>query len=172
MNQNMNIDGAREVLDGIASGKIEVKEAGITDVPSPFAHNVVLVGMSDIVLMHDRSTLLKELHRKVLMRVGGKDTLRPEFEAERVRDHFASKVPIMNAKDGIEGMLQEVGSLDLFSTKGYNIYDLTDLDEKKVSDWCRELIEDGKVVSVYGRAGQHGPPERSWRTLPEYMPRT
>jgi ATP-dependent Lhr-like helicase len=149
MNINMNLDGALTVLNGIGKGDIRVSHAGITDVPSPFAHNVVLVGMSDIVLMHDRSALLKELHRKVLMRVGGEDALRPEFELEDVRQHFGSKRPSAVEKDDIPRLLEEVGPLELFTRRGRSVYEFSQLDEETVARWCNELIESGDVISVW-----------------------
>src|SRR5438445_10695206 len=65
----MDLDHAREVLRRIEAGEIAVKESAFSPLPSPFAHNVVLQGVSDLVLMEDRSALLRELHRKVLERV-------------------------------------------------------------------------------------------------------
>ncbi|MCK4718457.1 MAG: ATP-dependent helicase, partial [Thermoplasmata archaeon] len=66
LNQAMDLGHAREVLEAMESGEREVVCLPYGEVPSPFAHNVVLAGISDIVLMEDRSTLLRELHRKVL----------------------------------------------------------------------------------------------------------
>src|SRR3989454_531918 len=62
----MDLDHAREILRRIEAGGIAVVESDFTSLPSPFAHNVVLQGVSDPVLMEGRSPLLPELHRKVL----------------------------------------------------------------------------------------------------------
>ena len=62
----MDINNAKQVLDWIHSGKIKVEIFGPTEVPSPFAHDIVARGYSDIVLMEDRRRLIAELHKKVL----------------------------------------------------------------------------------------------------------
>src|SRR5207245_7218538 len=72
----MDLDHAREVLRRIEAGDIAVVESDSASLPSPFAHNVVLQGVSDLVLMEDRSALLRELHRKVLERVMPTDQIR------------------------------------------------------------------------------------------------
>src|SRR3989442_6943223 len=55
----MDLDHAREILRRIEAGEIAVVESDFTSLPSPFAHNVVLQGVSDLVLMEDRSALLR-----------------------------------------------------------------------------------------------------------------
>lgn len=62
----MDINNAKQVLDWIHNGEIKVGVFGPTEVPSPFAHSIVARGYSDIVLMEDRKKLIAELHRKVL----------------------------------------------------------------------------------------------------------
>jgi len=41
------------------------------EVPSPFAHGIVLQGLSDVVLMEDRRAMLERFHRMVLALVEG-----------------------------------------------------------------------------------------------------
>ena len=62
----MDIANARQVLEWIHGGEVQVAYFGPTEVPSPFAHHLVVRGHSDIVLMEDRRKLLMELHRKVM----------------------------------------------------------------------------------------------------------
>ena len=62
----MHIDEAIEVLEKIRRGEIEVRVIGPLGIPSPFAHNIVLHGYSDVVLMEDMRRLLSELHAKVV----------------------------------------------------------------------------------------------------------
>ncbi|MCD6403077.1 MAG: ATP-dependent helicase [Candidatus Aenigmarchaeota archaeon] len=68
LEDSMDVVDAEKVLEWIESGKIKVKEVE-TDVPSPFAHNIVLIGMSDIVLMEDKKEMLKRLYDKILRKV-------------------------------------------------------------------------------------------------------
>ncbi len=62
----MDVKNAIKVLRGIEEGRIKVKVIGPREVPSPFAHNMLLQGYSDVVLMEDRRTMLLKLHRKVM----------------------------------------------------------------------------------------------------------
>ncbi len=65
----MDIQHAKEVLRNIEKGHIRIIELPIQTVPSPFAHNIVLEGLSDVVLMEDRKLMLEKLHRKVMQRI-------------------------------------------------------------------------------------------------------
>ena len=60
----------KEVLRRIERGEIAVKILESRIVPSPFAHNIVAQGYSDIVLMEDKRRFLIKLYEKVLQRVG------------------------------------------------------------------------------------------------------
>jgi ATP-dependent Lhr-like helicase len=67
----MHLDEAIEVLEKIWRNEIEVVEIGPVDVPSPFAHNIVVHGYSDVVLMEDMRKLLRRLHERVLEKLRG-----------------------------------------------------------------------------------------------------
>jgi len=54
----MDVEHAKEVLRGIEEGRIKVVELPELDVPSPFAYNIVLEGLSDVVLMEDKRLLM------------------------------------------------------------------------------------------------------------------
>ena len=62
----MDIENARQVLAWLHSGEVKAAFFGPTEVPSPFAHHIVVRGHSDIVLMEDRRKLLMQLHEKVM----------------------------------------------------------------------------------------------------------
>ena len=66
----MDIEHAREVLKKMERNEIEVKIVVNKPVPSPFAHNIVLQGYSDIVLMEDRRAMLKKLYERVIKYIG------------------------------------------------------------------------------------------------------
>lgn len=64
----MDVEHAEEVLRWIEEGKTKVVEIEV-EVPSPFAHGIVLIGMSDVVLMEDRKLVLQRLYEQVLHKV-------------------------------------------------------------------------------------------------------
>jgi len=65
----MDVKHAKEVLEKIESGKIEIVKLPPQRVPSPFSHNIILVGLSDVVLMEDRRLILERLHKLVMERI-------------------------------------------------------------------------------------------------------
>jgi ATP-dependent Lhr-like helicase len=65
----MDIDGANEILKRIKNREIKY-EFVKTKYPSPFAHNLILLGDADIILMKDRKQRLIELHEKILKEIG------------------------------------------------------------------------------------------------------
>jgi len=62
----MDVKNAERVLEEIERGEIEVVFLKDVIYPSPFAHNLVALGSSDVVLMESRRELLLEMHRKVM----------------------------------------------------------------------------------------------------------
>lgn len=68
----MDIFHAKEILKKIRNGKIKTVIADNVKVPSPFAHNLIALGYSDVVLMEDRKKLLVRLHEKVLKEIKSK----------------------------------------------------------------------------------------------------
>jgi ATP-dependent Lhr-like helicase len=64
----MDIKHAQEVLEQVEKGNIEVKEV-FTDVPSPFAFNLIVMGHSDVMKMEDRLVFLRRMHNMVLAKI-------------------------------------------------------------------------------------------------------
>jgi ATP-dependent Lhr-like helicase len=146
----MDLGHAREVLASIERGQRTVEYLPFSGVPSPFAHNVILVGVSDIVLMEDRSMLLRELHRKVLARVLGEDAIvEYQFKTDEVEEYFGAKFPKISSKPGIVDALRLVGPMSLFREKGENVFAHTKEPFAKVRAWSTELLREGKVRSVW-----------------------
>ncbi|HDO19256.1 MAG TPA: ATP-dependent helicase [Thermoplasmatales archaeon] len=64
----MDIRRAKEILQKIREREIKYEIIN-TKVPSPFAHNLIILGEADIVLMKDRRERLMELHKMILREV-------------------------------------------------------------------------------------------------------
>jgi len=64
----MDIKHTREVLQGIENGSIHLKEI-YTDLPSPFAFNIIAMGYSDIMKMEDKHLFLQRMHDMVLAKI-------------------------------------------------------------------------------------------------------
>lgn len=149
LEDDMDINNARVVLGMIENGEMAVKTIHFTGTPSPFAHSVILSGFSDIVLMEDRTALLKELHRKVLERALGDDIRDFEFDADQVTQYFRTKIGRVSTKDDIPRLLMRTGPLQAFRERGRSIYPYCDSEKKTVDGWVRELLTEGVLGTVF-----------------------
>ena len=59
MEDYMDVGHAKEVVRKIESGEIRVVDIGEIPVPTPFAHNIVLEGLSDLIFMEDKMAALR-----------------------------------------------------------------------------------------------------------------
>jgi ATP-dependent Lhr-like helicase len=64
----MDIEKAEEVMKRIEDKKIKVKEI-TTNVPSPFAFNLIMQGYSDVLKIEDKVEFLKRMHQNVLAKI-------------------------------------------------------------------------------------------------------
>ena len=149
LEDDMDIKNAKYVLDLIDAGTMKVDVIAYTGTPSPFAHSAILSGFSDIVLMEDRSALLRELHRKVLYRALGDSVSEFEFTEDQIVPYYAQKAPRIMDKGDIPKLLMATGPLQAIRERGRNVYTYTDEDKKTVDGWVRELIRDGTIGTVF-----------------------
>ncbi len=66
----MDIKHVKEVVEGLKQGDITYSEVDSLRVPSPFSHNLLLQGSTDVVRMEDKKERLQQLHQQVLERIG------------------------------------------------------------------------------------------------------
>jgi len=144
----MDIQNAESVVQAMESGEMVLVNAPYSSIPSPFGHNIVLAGISDIVMMEDRSSLLRELHRKVLSKVMG-DEQRFQFEEENVSAHFRAKRGIAEDKASLLSLIAKAGPLHIFREKGRSVYPYCRPAREQVDQWASELLAEGLISSVY-----------------------
>src|SRR3990172_4314370 len=156
LHEVMDLDHAREVLQRIEKGEIRVAESDFSHLPSPFAHNVVLQGVSDLVLMEVRSALLRELHRKVLERVLPTAAISSiQFQPEEIRDYFRKKLPKVARKEDLLTYLERVGDANLLQEKGRSVFEVATASRDDVRKWAGQLMDEGLVESVWTPQGIH-----------------
>ncbi|MEM4247758.1 MAG: ATP-dependent helicase, partial [Candidatus Nanoarchaeia archaeon] len=68
----MDIKNAEKIVDAVKDGDITIKEIE-TQIPSPFALNIVARGYSDILRMEDRLDFIRKMHTMVLAKIGLKN---------------------------------------------------------------------------------------------------
>ena len=149
LEDDMDIKNAAFVLEMIENGKMGINVFHFNGTPSPFAHSIILSGFSDIVLMEDRSELLKELHRKVLYRALGDSVKEFEFNEDQVIPYFRQKIGRVASKNDIVPLLKRTGPLQAIRERGRNIYSYCDEDKKVVDEWVRDLIKEGEIGTVF-----------------------
>lgn len=80
----MDIDNAQLILEGIEKDKIKLEEA-YTEMPSPFAFNLILQGYTDILKMEDKIEFLKRMHQNVLAKL----SIKKNIDKEVLQDTMA-----------------------------------------------------------------------------------
>lgn len=162
MNIAMDVPNAKLVLEWIEAGDAGVERIS-QDIPSPFAQNVLLSGVSDIISMEDKSALLREFHRKLLEKILPEEELQKfMFDEDELREYFRNKFRIKKKSD-IPNLLRKLGALNVLSQRSRNIFDYCE-DMDLCRKWAEELIEEGKIVSVWINGVFWAPVEY----LPEY----
>jgi len=68
----MDIENAKKVLQGIEDGKIKIVEMETT-IPSPFGLNLALQGYMDVLRIEDKYEFLRRMHEQILAKISGKD---------------------------------------------------------------------------------------------------
>lgn len=148
--QVLDLKNAMDVLLEMESGSMEVCTYDYNETPSPFAHNVVMVGISDVVMMEDRSALLRQFHQRVLERVFTREEIEKfQFKREDVEEYYLRKRPYFNTKEGMLEVIREMGPLRVFTERGNNIYLYTDRTFEEVRVWGRELLNEGSIQSIW-----------------------
>lgn len=64
----MDIKGAEQILKDIDEDKIKIKEI-FTEIPTPFAFNLISLGYADIMKIEDKQEFLKNMHNQVLAKI-------------------------------------------------------------------------------------------------------
>jgi ATP-dependent helicase Lhr and Lhr-like helicase len=67
----MDVDNAKKVIAGIEKKLIKIDEI-TTNIPSPFAFNLIAQGITDILKIEDRVEFLRRMHKNVLAKIGMK----------------------------------------------------------------------------------------------------
>jgi len=66
----MDIENAYDIIEMLGEGEMNF-EVVETNIPSPFAHNLIIQSQSDVLKLEDKKERLQNLHRKVMEKVEG-----------------------------------------------------------------------------------------------------
>jgi Lhr-like helicase/DNA-binding Lrp family transcriptional regulator len=152
LHQAMDLEAAESVARELAAGERRVEVRPYSERPSPFAFKLLLMGMSDLLLIEDRSVLLRELHADVLAKVMPEvDISTPRYKLEEVVDYYTGKRGMLefNSKQGMLELLERMGPLPLTADGDRSIQDFTNVAAGTVECWLRELVNEEKAVSFW-----------------------
>ncbi|MDA8144143.1 MAG: ATP-dependent helicase [Thermoplasmatales archaeon] len=148
MNDMMDVPRALDYVKEV----IETKQYRILEYKaetSPFSYGLILAGVSDMVLMEDRSKLLKELQGRILDKIYGADEIRFLIQDQKsVDDYYRSKVPVVTDLQSYENLARHFLVLDPFRNRFNSPFPYS---SEGVSDLTETLISEDVLVSVYVR---------------------
>ncbi len=155
----MDLTNSLIVLDKLQKGDFEYSITPLSDIPSPFAHGIVLLGISDIVQISDRSALLRELHQQVLAKVFGKEgTKEILFNEELVTRIFNNRsyrneaLPISSIKQ-LRSAIKSLAPIKSLESVHPSIYHLSIGDLKQIQSWSLALHNSGEFIEIYVSKG-------------------
>ncbi len=141
----MDIDNARKIAESLKNGDITILTEDYSRSPSPFSFGIISTGISDVVLMEDKSAIIRELQESILTKMGLEGSL--ETNPEDLLNYQDSKQNV-SGREGIIDFLKNAGFSDLYSTVSFSpLKNVEDKDEylRIVS----ELLSDGTIEPVF-----------------------
>jgi ATP-dependent Lhr-like helicase len=151
MNDMMDVPRALKYVDEVIK-KDRFDVLNYSSESSPFSYGLILAGISDIVLMEDRSKLLKELQGKILDKIytGGEISFMFR-DTHTVENYFLNKIPKINSPLDLIAFYNHFLTVDPMRNRFNSPFPYTNLDIIKPIE---ESIENDSIVSVYMRGTQ------------------
>jgi len=116
---------------------------------SPFSYGMILAGISDMVLMEDRSKLLRELQTKILDKVYGPNEIRFLIKDQQtVERYFESKVPRVTDYASYLDLCSYFLTVDPFRNRVNSPFPYASVG---TADLTEEAMEKDEIVSAYIR---------------------
>ena len=151
----MDLENSYNVIKKLEKGEYTYNITPLTDIPSPFAHGIVLLGVADIVQISDRSALLRELHQQVLAKVFGKEgTKEILFRKELVdrifnnRSYKNENLPISTLKQ-LRKAIKALSPIRTIETAPPSIYHHCISDPKQIKSWVFALHNNKELMELH-----------------------
>lgn len=147
----MDVPRARNyVKNTIEGGNYTIRD--YSKETSPFSFGIVFAGVSDLVLMEDRSKILKELQSKILDKIYGSEKVKFIFsDPKEIDNYYFRKAPTIEDRDTYEDFLHYFPYIDPFKNRTNSPfpYAITG-----TLDLSNDLIREDRLVSIYMRGTQ------------------
>ncbi len=138
------------VNDVISKKKFTIRDYSTET--SPFSYNLILSGVSDIVLMEDRSKLLKDLRSKLLDKIYGTEGI--DFlikDSKLVENYFRNKIPQVTDEESYVEFARHFLYIDPFKKKYNSPIEYSDID---LEDITENLIKSSTITYCFIRSDQ------------------
>ncbi|MHB1439775.1 MAG: ATP-dependent helicase [Cuniculiplasma sp.] len=157
MNDMMDVPSAlKYVEDVISTGSFKVKD--YSEEASPFSLSLILAGVSDVVLMEERSKLMKELQSRIVDRVYGTEYMDFSVKDPRVVENFyRSRVPHIEERETYLQLCRHFPMVDITKSRFNSPFPYSSIDTMEMG---RELVKENMLWSVNLRGIYWVLPER------------
>ena len=148
MNEMMDVPMAKKYIEDVVErGNFHIIDySGET---SPFSYGLILTGVSDMVLMEDRSQLLRELQSKILDKIYGPGKISVLItDQKKVDEYFRLKVPRISTIDDYREFSRYFLLFDPFKNRFNSPFPYADTG---VTDLTEQLIGSDEIISVHVR---------------------
>jgi ATP-dependent Lhr-like helicase len=151
MNDMMDVPRALQYVDEVIKRE-RYDILNYSTESSPFSYGLILAGISDIVLMEDRSKLLKELQGKILDKIYSGGEISFMFrDPHMVENYFLNKIPKINSPEDLIAFYNHFLTVDPMRNRFNSPFPYTNLD---IRSSIEESIDNDSIVSVYMRGTQ------------------
>ena len=141
----MDLDNSGKIIGSIRSGEIKISSRDYTRYPSPFGFGIISTGITDVVLMEDKSAIIRELQEALLAKMGLEGS--SEVDIESLMNYQESK-QLLDSDGGLLGFLGNAGFADLYSTVSFSPLKKVDDPEDYYSE-LSEHLSTGEIVPVF-----------------------
>ena len=141
----MDLDNSEKILKSIRDGETKIAVRDYTRYPSPFGFGIISTGITDVVLMEDKSAIIRELQEALLAKMGLEGS--SEVDIESLMNYQESK-QLTDSNDGLLDFLGKAGFADLYSSVSFS--PLKKVDDPEV--YFEELsgyLASGEIVPVF-----------------------
>ncbi len=141
----MDVENARFIADRLRNGELGIISLDYTRYPSPFSFGIVSTGITDVVLMEDKSALIRELQESLLAKMGIEAGA--ETNIEELMNYQESKLLVKDESELI-GFLEKAGFSDLFSSASFSPLKHSEYKEDYIKT-VNALLLTGRIEPVF-----------------------
>ncbi len=141
----MDLENSEKILKSIRDGEINVETRDYTRYPSPFGFGIISTGITDVVLMEDKSAIIRELQEALLAKMGLEGS--SEVDIESLMNYQESK-QLIGKDGGLIEFLSKAGFADLYSSVSFSPLKKVE-DQEAYFEELNGYLQSGEIVPVF-----------------------